>query len=233
MSERARTSGESRDRATERLRLILQRLGDDPLVDFHRLERTLEIVHLERGDVVDDRNLTRPPAYFVHSGLAKTRLERAGGRPTLRFYGEGEFITGHSCAVAMLESVAAATELTETLPTLVLDELRPRPSDTVAVEPSLLVRIDTCVLEELASGSLPWAQVARGLLSITYLQVYSDLQRHVATRPEERYRNLVTDRPDLVRRLSQREIASHLGITEVSMSRIIKRVNQRVTTPPR
>ena len=41
---------------------------------------------------------------------------------------------------------------------------------------------------------------------------------------EQRYRTLATDRPDLVRRLPQREIASLLNITDSALSRIAKRV---------
>ena len=39
-----------------------------------------------------------------------------------------------------------------------------------------------------------------------------------------RHRTLATNRPDLVRRLPQREIASLLNITDSALSRIAKRV---------
>ncbi len=47
--------------------------------------------------------------------------------------------------------------------------------------------------------------------------------------PEKRYVNLVKERPDLVSRLPQQYIASYLGITPVSLSRIrarLKRINK-------
>lgn len=220
-------------RAIEHLRGVLQRLGDDPLTDFARMESALQVLTLERGDVLEDGAAGRPSAYFVYEGLAKTRVQRSGDRPTLRFYAAGEFITTHAYAAAMLEGISTRSAGWDPTSRRTASLLRPRPADTVAVESSTMVRLDTRLLEELAAQNSGWANVTRALLSLTYLQVYGDLQRHVATRPEQRYRNLVADRPDLVRRLSQREIAGHLGITEVSMSRIVKRVNQRATTTHR
>lgn len=46
--------------------------------------------------------------------------------------------------------------------------------------------------------------------------------------PEERYLNLLKNRPDLVQRAPQHQIASYLGIKPESLSRIRKRIlNQK------
>jgi hypothetical protein len=42
--------------------------------------------------------------------------------------------------------------------------------------------------------------------------------------PEERYLLLIKDRPELLQRIPQHQIASFLGITPVSLSRIRNRV---------
>jgi hypothetical protein len=42
--------------------------------------------------------------------------------------------------------------------------------------------------------------------------------------PEERYRRLVKEQPALIQRVAQRYIASYLGITPVSLSRIRARI---------
>ncbi len=46
-------------------------------------------------------------------------------------------------------------------------------------------------------------------------------------RPEARYRNLLKEYPDIARRVEQRHLASYLGITPVSLSRIKKRIAEK------
>ena len=50
---------------------------------------------------------------------------------------------------------------------------------------------------------------------------------YVLNSPEERYLNLQKERPDLLNRISQHQIASFLGITPVSLSRIRNRVAKK------
>ncbi len=45
--------------------------------------------------------------------------------------------------------------------------------------------------------------------------------------PEERYLSLIKDRPELLQRIPQHQIASFLGITPVSLSRIRNRVTRK------
>ena len=47
----------------------------------------------------------------------------------------------------------------------------------------------------------------------------------ISLKPEERYQNLLTERPDLVQRVPQHILASYIGITPVSLSRIRARKN--------
>ena len=42
--------------------------------------------------------------------------------------------------------------------------------------------------------------------------------------PEQRYRSLLREHPGLVQRVTQRDLASFLNITDVALSRIAKRV---------
>jgi CRP-like cAMP-binding protein len=45
--------------------------------------------------------------------------------------------------------------------------------------------------------------------------------------PEERYLTLLNDRPELLQRIPQHQIASFLGVTPVSLSRIRNRINKK------
>ena len=49
----------------------------------------------------------------------------------------------------------------------------------------------------------------------------------IAASPEQRYQHLLDTRPDLLRRAPQHQIASYLGVTPESLSRIRKRLQAR------
>jgi len=57
-----------------------------------------------------------------------------------------------------------------------------------------------------------------------YQEMFSDF---MTSTPEERYLNLLENRPDLLSRVPQYHIASYLGIKPESLSRIRKRLTQR------
>jgi len=53
------------------------------------------------------------------------------------------------------------------------------------------------------------------------------LAKFITTSPEERYVNLVQNRPDLLNRVPQHQLASYLGVKPESLSRIRKRIAQK------
>lgn len=55
-------------------------------------------------------------------------------------------------------------------------------------------------------------------------QAQDEFAAFVISSPEERYLNLLETRPDLLNRIPQHQIASYLGITPESLSRIKKRI---------
>ena len=57
---------------------------------------------------------------------------------------------------------------------------------------------------------------------ITYINIHSSF---ILDSPEKRYINLMNEQPELLERIPQRHLATYLGITPVSLSRIRKRLN--------
>ena len=53
------------------------------------------------------------------------------------------------------------------------------------------------------------------------------MESFVTQSPEERYRELIAERFDLINRVPDKYIASMLGITPVSLSRIRKRMHTK------
>jgi CRP-like cAMP-binding protein len=58
----------------------------------------------------------------------------------------------------------------------------------------------------------------------TFSQIYNRMESFVIMSPEERYEKYVRDHPNIIHRVPDRYIASVLGITPVSLSRIRGRI---------
>ncbi|MDQ0061682.1 Crp/Fnr family transcriptional regulator [Paenibacillus harenae] len=56
-------------------------------------------------------------------------------------------------------------------------------------------------------------------------QVQEEFASFIASTPEERYKTLLRNRPHLIDRVPQHQLASYLGITPESLSRIKKRIS--------
>jgi CRP-like cAMP-binding protein len=90
--------------------------------------------------------------------------------------------------------------------------------DTVAV-------VGTPDQEEKMLSEYPQLKsVCLAMTEIMAEKLQENLARYRTTTPEERYRDLIEKRPDLLQRIPQYLIASYLGVKPESLSRIRKRL---------
>ncbi|TAG12386.1 MAG: Crp/Fnr family transcriptional regulator [Sphingobacteriia bacterium] len=77
-------------------------------------------------------------------------------------------------------------------------------------------------------------QITRLMMEQSLGEIQDFLSQFITSSPKERYNNLLKTRPDLVQRVPQHQLASYLGITPESLSRIRKRmaVNKRLDNIP-
>lgn len=68
--------------------------------------------------------------------------------------------------------------------------------------------------------------MTRKMTEYNFGEVQDELASFIASTPEERYKALLQKRPHLVDRVPQHQLASYLGITPESLSRIKKRINK-------
>ncbi len=68
------------------------------------------------------------------------------------------------------------------------------------------------------------AGITRKMMEEDFGKTQDDFSKFITSSPEERYMNIIKERPKLLQRVSQLHIASYLGITPESLSRIRKRI---------
>lgn len=65
--------------------------------------------------------------------------------------------------------------------------------------------------------------ITRSIMELNFGEVQDDIASFMGATPEERYRRLLDKRPELINRVPQYQLASYLGMTPESFSRIKKR----------
>ena len=89
-----------------------------------------------------------------------------------------------------------------------------------ALEDSRLLTIDYDTYHELLDGHICWQIVARKLAEMVFILKEKREAELLLDDAQERYQQLLADYPDLERRIAQYHVASYLGITPESLSRI-------------
>ena len=102
---------------------------------------------------------------------------------------------------------------------------RPTIENMQALEPCEVVQIDKQDLYKLYNTHPVFDRVGRVLTEKAFLSLSSLNKMLTNEEPEERYLNLLKQRPELVERIPQHYIASYLGIKPESLSRIRKRIS--------
>ena len=141
--------------------------------------------------------------YFIQSGCIRAWLNNAGREITLQFFFEGESVTA-------LESFLKKT------PSTIYIE---------AIEPCELYTIDRQdFFENLEKESMRRHFYDTAIEKLIFHG--NRLTSLLKNKPVERYRQLLTESPHIIRRVPQHYVASYLGITSVSLSRIRNRVKE-------
>jgi CRP-like cAMP-binding protein len=138
--------------------------------------------------------------YFILKGCVRAFFIKDGEEKTSEFYTEGQAVIA-SCYGRKIPSEQYLECLEETI-----------------------ASVGTPELEAEMFQKYPQSEsAARVMTEMIMLDSQDKLAEFKMTSPEERYLALLKNRPELVQRVSQHQIASYLGITPESLSRIRKR----------
>lgn len=139
--------------------------------------------------------------YFILKGCLRAYYLIDGIEKTIEFYTEHEPVS----PICVTEQTTSAYYLT-------------------CMEDSVLL-ISNQELEQNSFEQLPILERMCRLMSEQLLaKKQVDLHSFKTQSPEQRYMNLLANRPDLIQRVPQYQLASYLGITPQSLSRIRNRL---------
>lgn len=193
------------------LRSLLQSAAGGELPEWDGVDAALAVRRVAAGSTVFAQDAEHPFVYAVQSGLLK-----------LCYLGEdgSEWIKSFSAEGRFFASIAA---------------LRPqgRTSFMVsAIEPTVLERVDYRLLESMARRHPAWSQALQAM-TLAFAARKEARERELLTlNPENRYRAFCAAEPDLARRIPQKDLARHLGVTPVGLNRIVMRLRRQGNAKP-
>ncbi|MDP1800347.1 MAG: Crp/Fnr family transcriptional regulator [Bacteroidota bacterium] len=89
-----------------------------------------------------------------------------------------------------------------------------------AIENTTLIAIDSNKLFKLFDTHSDLERLFRKIIEISYVNTVNRIESLQFNTAEERYKSLLKDTPDVLKRIPLKYVASYLGITQVSLSRI-------------
>jgi len=159
-----------------------------------RMEAPAKTILLEEG--------RRSQHYiYIEKGCVRTWFNRDGTDKTVQFFFEGE---GLSSLESFINNV-------------------PSPVTIETIEPSVVYLLHkkhvTRLMDEL-SAEPGFIKMMLQMLAQRQLHYMNEFVSFIRDTPEQRYQNLLKQRPHIVRRVPQHYIASYLGVSKVHLSRI-------------
>lgn len=166
------------------------------------IDETMVIKHFEKGTVLLKEGQTSTEAYFILEGIIRQYCLIEGEEKTTDFFVDGQWVVS--------------------LNTINLNS--PSKHYLECCTDCSVLMGDSQKGEYLYKNYPNLETLARKLMTKTFLEQQSKLEAFTINTPIVRYQNLLATCPDLVQRVPQYQIASYIGVTPESLSRIRKRI---------
>ena len=169
------------------------------------LRKQVPIINYDKQAYLLREGNTSMHFFFVIKGCVRMFYEVEGIEKTAFFYTENDFISAYESFTKQL----------------------PSKSSFQAIEQTQVAGISVNLAADLLRFSPKFAALARIFMEeelIIYQQIISSF---ITLNAEQRYQHLLTSRPDIVQRVPLHYLATYLGVSPETLSRIRKRIQTR------
>jgi CRP-like cAMP-binding protein len=186
----------------EQLRQYLSRFIQLTNEEFNDLTSKLAVKKLKRKELFFREGEVCKQVVFVNSGCLRYYYVVDGDERTGQFFFENSFYTDYESFLAQ----------------------KPSAQNIEALEKTQLLLLNRTDLYSLYEQNPKFERFGRLMAENAYLGLRHRNTQLLNLSPEERYLELVRERPKVMERIPQHYIASYLGIQASSLSRIRKRI---------
>jgi len=158
----------------------------------------------EKGHLIEAGQVAQE-VFFIAEGILRIYyIDREGNEANQQFYQSGEVIA----------------------PVFSLTTSEPSPFYLQALTPARVLVADYQKLHLAGEDNLAWLRVENALLKAVFLKTARREAQMLLGDAEQRYRWFLKENPQLAEQLPLYQIASYLGVTPVSLSRVRKKLSQ-------
>lgn len=187
------------------LKQNFEMLAGEDLPDWDQFAKHTQLQKLVTGSEFIRTGEPAPWIIFIRKGLIKLHYIDENGLERIKnFVTDSGIIASISALKSNGISTFSATTLSETE----------------------ILRIPYLTLQELAQNHLGWSQLLINTLMNYAAQKEAREQSFLMQTAEQRFVSLKSENPDLIKTVSQKDLASYLGVTPVGLSRIKTRLNR-------
>jgi len=164
----------------------------------------IRVEEFKKGTVLFKQGDAPTKCYFILNGCVRQySIDEEGREVTSNFYTEEQAI-----AIFNHHKPDKSSDYTFT-----------------CIEDSVMVVGDLDTEKDMYNKHPQLETMTRRMIEENFSQVQEEFAAFIASSPEERFKTLQMKRPSLIDRVPQHQLASYLGITPESLSRIKKRIH--------
>ncbi|MBU2997957.1 Crp/Fnr family transcriptional regulator [Cellulophaga baltica] len=162
-------------------------------------------VNFSKNDYLLDEGKTENHYWFIESGFARSYVvDISGNDITTNFYAVGDIVidwTSFFLRNSTRESIQALTDCK-------------------------CWQLDFDTFQQLFHSIQSFREQGRTTLVNSYFSLKNQSVSMIADKAKERYKRLIKEKPHIVQNISLKHIATYLGVTDTSLSRIRKEISE-------
>lgn len=177
--------------------ILTQKVGI-PQQSLAKIVDIAEVIELPKGHLLFHTGKVDRNIYFMAQGIARVFYNHGDGTATLCFNSEGEILLSLKSYI----------------------EKKPGYENIELLEPSRLIHLKAVELDRLFESDINIANWGRKIFELELINTEERLMGKLFKTASERYHELIQTQPQLLQRVQLGHIASYLGISQVTLSRI-------------